>query len=97
MCYIYNIAKRNAYLNAFKSVQIKVKNVSLDILEAYLLQYCEIADQNALIFILDRDILKKYQNEFTLALGTYHTKIKKYSIFGIYILFCEYIAFREKL
>lgn len=76
LCYIYNIAKRNAYLNTFKSVQIKAKNVSLDILEAYLLQYCKVADQNALIFILDRDILEKYQNEFTLALSTYHTKIK---------------------
>ena len=76
LCYIYNIAKCNAYLNTFKSVQIKAKNVSLDILEAYLLQYCEIADQNALIFILNRDIIERYQNEFVLALSVYCLKIK---------------------
>lgn len=76
LCYVYNIAKRNNYINAFKSVQIKARNVSLEILEAYLVQYCELADRDLLIFILDKTITKQHCNEFSLALSTYHSKIK---------------------
>ena len=71
----YRLANRNCCKKTIETVNAFLKNVSVHLLDNYLLLFCSDYDINTLTFHLDKDAVQRYNDQFIFAINFLKDKI----------------------